>query len=503
MFRRKLLALLAAATAAAAGTAAPAPAATPVPEVRGPLPVTGTSHPFGGAEHTLRPQELERLGYVEEEFLVSGRANVYDWPAPGPAVVRTPGAPYTTRVLVRRPRRGRDFSGTVVVEMLNPSNLFDLNIGWAMTRRQMVADGDAWVGITAKPIASDALEAFDPSRYSALNWANPLPLEDPRNCATQSSIIPGDTSRTTETGLVWDIHSQVGAWLKSRARSNPLRGGRAVRRLYGFGYSQTGGFLYTYINGVQPLQLREDRGRRIFDGYIVAVAGGAFAGLAPINQCAPPAPVGDPRRQFANVGVPVVHIMSQSDYLRGIQSRRPDSDERGDRFRHYEMAGAGHATPDELYFSAKPEDILRAGRQVPPTACNEGPRSRFPSEIFFDAALRNLDLWVRRGIAPPRVAPIEVRDGRPVLDLFGNVLGGLRSPYVDVPRSRWAGNSTGASFCAIAGHEVPLPEAQLRLLYPTREHYVTQVVGKVEDLVRRRVLTRADGARIIRETTAG
>ena len=39
----------------------------------------------------------------QASFLVSGKANVYDWPAPGPAVVRTAGAPYTTRILVRRP----------------------------------------------------------------------------------------------------------------------------------------------------------------------------------------------------------------------------------------------------------------------------------------------------------------------------------------------------------------------------------------------------------------
>ena len=40
--------------------------------------------------------------------------------------------------------------------------------------------------------------------------------------------------------------------------------------------------------------------------------------------------------------------MSQSDYLRGITARRPDSDVPTDAYRQYEMAGAGHATPDEL-----------------------------------------------------------------------------------------------------------------------------------------------------------
>ena len=148
----------------------------------GPLPVTADSYPFGAADHTRTPTDLRVDGYVEEEFLFSGIANVYDWPQAGPAVVRTPGVPYTTRVLVRRPAARARFSGTIVVEMLNPSNLFDLNIGWAMSGRQLVRNGDAWVGITAKPVAVASLQAFNPTRYAALSWPNPLPLTDERNC---------------------------------------------------------------------------------------------------------------------------------------------------------------------------------------------------------------------------------------------------------------------------------------------------------------------------------
>ena len=126
------------------GAASPAAGApTPLPEVVGPLPVSRSSYPFGGADHQWVPQNLARDGYVEEEFIISGTANVYSWPAPGPAVVRTPAAPYTTRVIVRRPARPRDFSGNVVVEMLNPSNMFDLNIGWAMMNRRFIRNGDA------------------------------------------------------------------------------------------------------------------------------------------------------------------------------------------------------------------------------------------------------------------------------------------------------------------------------------------------------------------------
>jgi alpha/beta hydrolase family protein len=420
------------ALALAAPAAASGGGGTPLPHVTGPLPVTATSYPFGAADHTLVPEDLSKVGYVEEEYLVSGKANVYTWPAPGPAVV----------------------------EMLNPSNQFDLNIGWAMAHRQMVRNGDAWVGITDKPIDVLALKRFDPERYGSLSFANPLALDDPRNCQNPVTSVdpPSARSRSTEDGLAWDIYSQVGALVRSRSHANPLayrsghrdwRGGHraSVEHVYGFGYSQTGGDLYDYINAIHPLDVARN-GHPIYDGYIVAVAGGAFVGIVPINQCEPPPGVGDPRLQFSNVGVPIIHVMSQSDYLFGIAARRPDSDAPADRFRHYEMAGAAHATPDELNFAAAPADIVKAGVPVPPMSCNEGPRSRFPSRIFFDAIVRNLDLWVRYGIKPPHAEPIATQTTGTtttgVVDQFGNVVGGLRSPYLDVPTSTWFGNSTGA-----------------------------------------------------------
>ncbi|MBC7501821.1 MAG: hypothetical protein H7315_15205 [Herminiimonas sp.] len=475
-----------------------------LPQVSGPVVNTATSYPFGAADHTLVPEDLKARGYVEEEFLVSGKANVYDWPAPGAAVVRTADAPYATRVLVRRPADSKKFSGNVIVEILNASNLFDLNIGWGLSGKQFVENGDVWVGITSKPVTVNTLKKFNPQRYASLSMANPLPLTDARNCADKdiSTIIAGDSARTTENGLIWDIYSQVGAWLKSEEKTNPLRreAGFGVQRLYGFGYSQSGGYLYTYINAIHPLDVQR-RGAPIYDAYLVAVAGGNFAGISAINQCAKPPVVGDARLQFKDVGVPIIHVMSQSDYLIGIDSRRPDSDAPQDRFRHYEMAGAGHATPGELFSAASSADIVAAGQAVPPMSCNEGPRSRFPSSIHFNSMWQNLDLWVRRDIAPPRATPIRVVGGKPVTDQFGNVLDGVRSSYVDVPTSTWNGSSTGASFCFIAGHEIPFNNARLTQLYGTKSNYVDKVVESTGKLVADRFLTPRDSLDLISEAT--
>ena len=270
---RRMLAV----TAVAIGLLGPAvaEAAVPVPTVTGPLPVSEASHPFGGAAYQWVPEDLSKDGYVEEEYFVSGLANVYDWPAAGPAVVRTPNAPYTTRILVRRPQSPARSSGNAIVEMLNPSNNMDLNIGWAIMREHLMRKGDTWIGITIRPIAVDALKRFDPARYAPLSFADPLPA------AQRPCTITG-AEADQERGLAWDMNSQVGAWIRSNAATNPLRG--AISKVYGFGYSQTGGYLNTYANAIHKLATL-DSGAPVYDGYFITVAGGGFVGLTAINQC--------------------------------------------------------------------------------------------------------------------------------------------------------------------------------------------------------------------------
>ena len=72
-------------------------AAAAIPAVIGPIPVTGDSYPLDAANHSVAPQDLSKFGYVEEEYFVSGAANVYDLDSSGKAKVRTANAPYTTR----------------------------------------------------------------------------------------------------------------------------------------------------------------------------------------------------------------------------------------------------------------------------------------------------------------------------------------------------------------------------------------------------------------------
>ena len=63
---------------------------------------------------------------------------------------------------------------------------------------------------------------------------------------------------------------------RSNATHQPAAG--AISKVYGFGYSQTGGYLNTYTNAIHKLG-DADSGAPVYDGYFIAVAGGGFVGL--------------------------------------------------------------------------------------------------------------------------------------------------------------------------------------------------------------------------------
>jgi hypothetical protein len=478
--------------------------ATPIPSVKGPIPVTKDSVPFAHVWNI----DLAKAGYVEEEFFISGKANVYDYDDNKKVMVRTPDAPYTTRLLVRRPTNPRKFSGNVIVEIINMSRGWDLDVLWQMQHEQILRSGDAYVGVTGKPNAVAALKKFDAARYGSLTWANPLPLSDPRNCAT----VAADSSRETENGLVWDIFSQTGALLKSAVPGRPLAG-LTVRYVYGVGYSQTAAFLKAYVNAIHPLASLAD-GKPVFDAYLIGAAGGP----TPINQCSPRIQAGDPRFVTLPRNVPVITVMTNSDFMGGYYARRPDSDDPGDRFRLYEIAGASHGYTYPATFEPSVADIQKVGFNNRYTYDCAPPRvgSDFPSHYIYNAALVHLERWVRDGTPPPHAQLISVvKPGAPdaaaELDQFGNAVGGVRTPYVDVPTATYFPGRLGAPAPGTAPgtapgpcimSKVPFDHAKLKSLYPTHADYVAKVNRDVDRLVKEGWLLPADAQQIKAEATA-
>ena len=90
----------------------------------------------------------------------------------------------------------------------------------------MVLRGDAWIGITTKPVTIASLKRFDPERYAPLDWSSPVPEEARCEFPTilpAAMLVGAFTAISrpeTEDGLVWDMIGQLGVLLKSDEREN-------------------------------------------------------------------------------------------------------------------------------------------------------------------------------------------------------------------------------------------------------------------------------------------
>jgi hypothetical protein len=481
---------------------------TPVPTVTGPIAVTETSYPFLSANRLTEPMDLPRLGYTEEEFFVSGTANVYDWDATGLSV-RTPNAPYTTRILVRRPSDAARFSGNVIVELAHAPRGVDFPLMWAWSHEYILEHGDAYVLLTMDPSAARALQKFNPTRYAALSWANPNPTE---SCAAGNG--PAQTSEDEE-GLRWDVISQVGALLKSRG-PRPLAGFN-VQYLY---LTTQDAAHQTYINAIQPRAVLADR-RPVYDGHV------SKSGNRPgrIRRCAAAPPAGDPRNITRNAGVPVINVLQENDVLGRLAVRRPDSDEPMDRYRLYEVPGTAHSGDAPYrWATARMDDHAAAGGEVAMRRISAAiepftlglplrePGRCLPSEMvtpqplhsyIFHSSFANIDRWVREGTPAPRAARVEVRnEGTPkatlARDQFGNALGGVRSPFVDVPTATYHDDHGSNPGCGgNFGYSEAFDWARLEATYGSYKGYVSKLTEAVNRAVKERWLTESDGRKIL------
>ncbi|MDR3489859.1 MAG: alpha/beta hydrolase domain-containing protein [Bradyrhizobium sp.] len=468
----------------------------PVPRIEGPVP----GIPYNADSIALQPVGLGNIGYDEHEYFISGQSNVYDWHPNGNfKISKVASGGYTTRIVVRKPIGNHHWNGTVVVEIVNmtgfgPMAGVDYEGVWANNWREITRSGMAYVGITAKPNVFDALRRFDRARYERLSMANPL-APGQQVCGSLPGA-PGynpNLSKLSENGLIFDAITQLGVLLRSDTPGNPL--GHGAARLYLTGLSQSAGYLKTYYRFIAPLA-KTAEGRPVFDGYraeasIIAntLAFGVTA-PAPISQCAAPLPPDDPQLTIPDRGVPFIELHSSSDFARDFP-RQADTP----WYRLWEVAGAFHDDTWTFRYGFPAPAVFR--KVLPDVGAYEIPRCKYdyppdpPYEDVYDSSLRALDLWVRQGIAAPKVPHIDDVDGRQTLDNHGNALGGLRLPALSVPVARYDNhNFEPTGDCS---HKVRLSRAELLRLYPTHDRYVELVKQAIDDLESRRLLTAEDG----------
>ena len=453
--------------------------------------------------------------YVEEEFLISGDAAVYNYasdpPVRGEIVEQGPPAPYTTRIIIVRPDEAAAFNGTLVMEWFNSTAGFDTAPVWDASAEYFAREGIVYVGL------SNANTSYG-STGGALDF-----LRDgcsllgilPPTCGTRYASLSMD-----EPGQAYEMASQIANLLKSDSPNNPLPPGFDVERLFHAGQSQQGGSMITYASAFHFLS-------PFNDGYFVQAASSA----RPINfgtPCEDPAALaypdctptlqGDQRRVRTDLPVPVYRVMTESDVDRRAMAddtRQEDTD----TFRYYEVPGTAHLTvhedvevlPDWLAaaLGLGPGPLfLEDTCQFPLNTLADGP---VVGGYVYNAMWRNMEWQVRFGIRPPHGDLIEVVEGDIARDEYGNALGGIRLPYLDVPIASYGFPNVvdpglpaflqpllGLA-CVLAGTVTDFDQETLDELYPRHGKYVGKVSHSAWRLVWDRFLLHEDSAAIIQE----
>ena len=488
-------------------------ASAPLPSVTGPLAGPVASGADGGMS-VVSATVLQQSGYQEKEFFISGTAQAYDFVGTPKTNGRWMVAPaagssasYESRIVVLTPINPKRFSGNAIVEWSNVSggadSLPDLTLDHADVFRQ----GDAYVGVAAQFVGVEGAKLNNPARYGTL-------------------VQPGDS-------YSYDIFSQAGMAVRD-LYANVL-GGLRPRVIVADGISQSAIFLQTYINAFAPMY-------NVYDGYVVHSRSAATSALqeAPgtanvvvdgvltaepngnIGLTAMPSPSVVQSR--TDIFAPVLSYMTQTDVFSppfGLLDYGPatQADSRG--FRLWEAAGTSHADACQFLLCINQggatagtialfNEMLKPPATIPGIGTCSAPINTGEARYTFSAAVLQLERWAGTGGAltgtPASAPPLfvgqyvgEPATTAPVVDANGNIIGGVRSPAVDVPVATLTGNVVPNSpgFCVLAGTTIPFTSAQLAALYPTHRAFVVKWADDVAQLVRQGYLTQIDGEQLI------
>jgi Alpha/beta hydrolase domain len=388
---------------------------------------------------TARPTDLATYDYVEQEFVASGKAQAFiatASPSNGRWSIK-PGtsAAYRTRIIVRRPAKASQFNGTVVVEWMNESG-GESAPDWDYLNPYLMRAGYAYVAVSAQSLGVNGgtsllgdkavgLVNQEPARYGSLHQ-------------------PGDQ-------YAQDIFAQVGAALRSSKVS--VLGTLRPHYVVAVGESQSAAFLTTFADAIQPRT-------HTFDGIFIHSRG---SGGAPLNGSEiTSAQASRPVHIRADTSVPVFMSETQTDLvtLGYAQAQQPNTK----MIRAWEIAGTSHA------------DTWIVGGYASSLGCT-GSINDGPQHLVVQAAFAAFDRWVSKGVEPPSPPRIQLKSLHPTVfetDSHGNVIGGVRTPAVDVPISTLSNvTPTGSSVtCSLFGSTTPFSPAQLQSLYGSTTAYV-------------------------------
>jgi len=471
--------------ATAAIVLAPAAYAGPTDPVTVELPPEDQGDAFVPGVRTLADLPEE---YVEEEFFISGTADLYNYahnPPLGPTDTTTiqTGIDYRTRIIVRRPVMANEFNGNVVIEWWNTTAGFDTAPTWDASAEYFAREGYIYVGLTNANQGMSYLVGGC-SLFGFL----------PPTCGTRYSTLS-----LPDDGLIWDVASQVANLLESNAPDNPIPADYPpVERIYHGGQSQQGGSMITYASGFHTPGIN--------DGYFVQAASGARrinGGPSCGSEGAPPYPDCTPVLQGADrlvrtdLSVPVVQGVTETDLvvLFGPFARQADAE----NYRYYEMAGTAHLTV-HAGVEIIPAGFLGPDPILLENLCQNELNSLADGPVFgsylYNAMWDNMDQQVKHGTPPPPGLVMELDEtGQIARDEFGNALGGVRVPEMDVPTGRHRPPTNQADpnlppllqqignlACFLGGSTFDFSTDELHTLYRNQGGYINRVARAANDL---------------------
>lgn len=391
------------------------------------------------------------IPYEEQELFVSGTAHAADG---------STAAPYTTRIIVTRPTDPTKFNGTVLLDWVNVTAQFENAVDTMLTRPMLMREGFAYAHVSAQAAGVCCLpeltpKMWDPVRYAALDH-------------------PGDE-------YAFDMFTQVAQAFKAPAGIDPLGGLRVkgTPRVLAAGQSQSANELSDYISTWLPAH---PEAVGVIDGVLVH---GNVPGEKTFVKGSP---------------IPVLQLLS--DFEAQDDGVNPDTVD--PNYRLWEIAGASHSDffigyqsefghgPRVLAGAPKKSageyaDLMKAagnyGEVIHPlmgTCTLAG--ATLPMHYADSAAIHQLNAWVATGVAPKNGPRFTFTNGQLATDQYGNTLGGIRMPPIDVPVAHYVSTS-----CQLGGITVPFSDAEIRLLYPTfdgEDGYYAQMKAHTDAAVR-------------------
>jgi len=414
---------------------------------------------------SANPTGLAAHGYIEQEYFASGTAydfNSTSTPSDGKwTFALDTSAPYKTRIIVRRPSDPAKFNGTVVVEWMNVS-AGESAPDWDYLNPALMDSGAAYVAVSAQALAVNGgkallgsgttagLRGTDPARYGTLHH-------------------PGDRYSL-------DMFAQIGRALRAPAPS--VLGGLRPTHVVAVGESQSAFYLTTYADVLQPID-------HAYQGIFIHSRGGS---AVPLNGKDVTAAIsGESVRIRTDLHVPVFMIETQTDLIQlgYAGASQPDSA----RIRTWEMAGTSHADAYEVGTAA--------GFLGCTTPVNSGPQHEIAQAAFIA-----FQRWVDHGTPPPSPAPFVLTPTHPVqlsLDAHGNVLGGVRTPAVDVPISTLSGAPPQGSstLCGLFGSTQPFSPQTLTALYGSPSKYLAAYTADLDRAIAGGYILPADRAAML------